>query len=60
MGKRCNIKLERIERNNGSTGDNDREFLLQLTQALLLALKERGILTKLQCDYALERCAQCR
>lgn len=48
-------KLQRIENDRRITKETDYEFLYQLQNALLLALKERGRLSQMQYRHAEER-----
>lgn len=48
-------KLQRIENNRRITKKTDYEFLYQLQNALLLALKEQGRLSQMQYRHAEER-----
>lgn len=48
-------KLQRIENDRRITKETDYEFLYQLQNALLLALKEQGRLSQMQYRHAEER-----
>lgn len=48
-------KLHRIENDRRITKETDYEFLYQLQNALLLALKEQGRLSQMQYRHAEER-----
>lgn len=47
-------RLDRIEHNEPVTQENHYEFLYQLQQALLLALREQGRLSPMQLHHAEE------
>lgn len=59
MGKKY-AALQRIDNDRKITKDTDNAFLLHLENALLLALKERGILNTMQYRYAEEKLMQQR
>lgn len=48
-------KLERIEHNKTITRESNYEFLFQLQHALLLALREQGLLSPMQHRHAEEK-----
>lgn len=53
-------KLDRIENNELITMESNYEFLYQLQSALLLALREQGILNPMQHRHAEEKLKQQR
>lgn len=53
-------KLDRIEHNEPITMENNYEFLYQLQNALLLALREQGVLNPMQHRCAEEKLKQQR
>ena len=53
-------KLRQIEHNEPITAESHYEFLYQLQQALLLALREQGRLSPMEHHYARERLQQQR
>ncbi len=59
MAKR-QAKLNHIRHNEPITGESHYEFLYQLQQALLLALREQGSLSPMEHHYARERLQQQR
>lgn len=54
------VKLDRIEYNESITMESNYEFLYQLQNALLLALREQGILDPMQHRHAEEKLKQQR
>lgn len=53
-------KLDRIEHNEPITMESNSEFLYQLQSALLLVLREQGILNPMQHRHAEEKLKQQR
>ena len=58
MGKRIYPELLRIDKNRPVTAETDSRFLLQLSESILLALKERGLLNEMQYKNAETRLNQ--
>ena len=55
MMKRKYSKLESIENDHPITKENEGEFLYNLQNGLLLALREQGILNLMQYRHAVEK-----
>ena len=56
MTRKRDIRLQHIDHDRPVTKEEDGIFLRALKRALLLALKERGLLNEMQYRQALEKC----
>ena len=48
-------RLVKIENDREITKENDSRFLFEYQRAILLELKEKGVLSEIQCRYAEEK-----